>query len=87
MTPDGHVAERYEWKYILVITKLKDVLDYILYFIFICFISFTQIWSFLDVTNILSLLGRMCQTFKIDLFIITQALGHHVQLQESFKLW
>jgi hypothetical protein len=29
----------------------------------------------------------MCQTFKIDLFVITQALRHHVQLQESFKLW
>jgi len=28
----------------------------------------------------------MCQTFKFDFFIITQALRHRVQLQESFKL-
>jgi len=61
------------------------VLDYILY-LYIC-VSFTQRWSSLDVTNILSLLDRMCQTFKFDFFIITQALRHRVQLQESFKLW
>ena len=31
MDEPKQVAERYDWKYILIIAKLKDVLDYILY--------------------------------------------------------
>ena len=87
MTPDGR-AETSSWEIWFKIHFNNCLIESCvrLYIIYI-YINVTQRWSSLDVTNILSLLDRMCQTFKIDLFIVTQALGYHVKLQESFKLW